>query len=411
MTAAEKILSKALVGSKLDSAGWSQVQAGLRDRAFFSAKVEEARILAEARRMASEVADGSRSESEFRRDLRKVLDDMGVERGDGSITDLHSKARLDLIVETNVRQARGWAQWKEGTTAGALAAVPAQELVRVRDRKVPREWDQRWAAAGGRLYGGRKVALKNDPVWTKISSFGTPWPPYDFNSGMGVEDVDWDEAVELGLLKDDDPPPKMPERGFNDGLSAKIPVQDKDDENGLAWTNLKETFGDLIEVHKGEVTWVGNRVQENLLSGGTFNMRLGFASPQLQEMLSDTPGGKDIAKLLAGKHLHVDQTWRDSKRGDGTDHTAHFFPEPDKPDNSPLTPGDMDLLPSIWRKPDHVKKLQKEIFEADIEGLDGSRFVIQVRIAPDENNGDPRLWTFYRTKAPRKLNPRGIDPD
>ena len=99
-----------------------------------------------------------------------------------------------------------------------------------------------------------------------------------------------------------------------------------------------------------------------------------------------------------GQQLWVDQTWCDAKRGDGTTHISHFFPEPGRPDNIPLTPGDMDLLPSIWRNPDSVRKLQADIFEADIEGLDGSRYVIQVKINPGENHGHPRLWTFYRTR-------------
>ena len=34
MTAADKILQKALVGSGMDSRQWSAVQAGLRDRAY-----------------------------------------------------------------------------------------------------------------------------------------------------------------------------------------------------------------------------------------------------------------------------------------------------------------------------------------------------------------------------------------
>ncbi len=402
MTAADKILQKALVGSDLNSKEWSTIQAGLRDRAFFSAQVTETRILAEARRMCADVADGRMDASEFRRDMRKVLDQTGYAAPGVGVQDMRTRARLDLVLDTQVRQARGWAQWKEATTAGALAAFPAQELVRVRQVKVERKWRERWAANGGRLFGGRMVARKNDPVWTRISRFGTPWPPFDFNSGMGIEDVDWDEAVELGLLKDDDPPPKMEDRGFNDGLEAAVPVQNKDDENGWAWTHLHAQFGDLIEVHKGKVTWVGNRVQKNLLSGGTFNMKLGQATSTLVDMLKAAPGGASLAADIAGRQLHVDQTWRDTKRPDGTDHKTHFYPEPNKPDNIPLIPGDLDLLPSIWRKPDHVKKLQKEIIEADIEGLDGSRFVIQVYIDPAENNGDPKLWTFYRTKAPRK---------
>ena len=388
MTAAEKILSKALVGSKLDSAGWSQVQAGLRDRAFFSAKVEEARILAEARRMASEVADGSRSESEFRRDLRKVLDDMGVERGDGSITDLHSKARLGLIVETNVRQARGWAQWKEGTTAGALAAFPAQELVRVRDRKVPREWDQRWAAAGGRLYGGRKVALKNDPVWTKISRFGTPWPPFDFNSGMGVQDIDWDEAVELGLLKDDDPPPKMPEKGFNDGLSAKIPEGSEREIDPF----LRKTFGAQVSIDGNNVVhWNEHLIRDMLAGEGELNAALGkgLLNPKMLDAIPD----EAMRKRASQSGLTIARQWME------THAQKHRNPSSKGGMNLPLTDGDYELIPSLWRQPDGVEVHSKNEIELWLDTLDGGR----LKLGVDLSKGCPT--TFFKQNAAKAPSP------
>ena len=222
MTAAEKILGKALVGSDLDTEGWSRIQAGLRDRAFFSAKVEEARILHAARQMCAEVADGKRSASEFRRDMRALLSKMGYPEGDGSLKDLYSERRLDVLRETNVRQARGYVQHLEATTRGALMAFPAQELVRIYDREKPRNWESRWAAAGGKFYGGRMIALKGDPIWTAISRFGTPWPPFDFKSGMGVEDIDFETAMELGVMAEDDPPPEPEEVDFNKGLSAEV---------------------------------------------------------------------------------------------------------------------------------------------------------------------------------------------
>lgn len=49
MTEAELILQKALVGSKLDSSQWNQIQAGFRNRAFFSSRVAQVNILAAMR--------------------------------------------------------------------------------------------------------------------------------------------------------------------------------------------------------------------------------------------------------------------------------------------------------------------------------------------------------------------------
>lgn len=49
MTEAELILQKALVGSNLDSSQWNQIQAGFRNRAFFSSRIAEVNILAAMR--------------------------------------------------------------------------------------------------------------------------------------------------------------------------------------------------------------------------------------------------------------------------------------------------------------------------------------------------------------------------
>ena len=73
MTAADKILQKALVGSTLDSRSWNGIQAALRDRAFFSSTVAEMKILHAAREMVAGRAAGNLSASEIRRDLRKVI--------------------------------------------------------------------------------------------------------------------------------------------------------------------------------------------------------------------------------------------------------------------------------------------------------------------------------------------------
>ena len=73
MTPAEKILQKSLAASDMDSRQWSAVQAGLRDRAFFSATVEDVRVLHSFRETVAKVAAGEMSESEARTAMRDAL--------------------------------------------------------------------------------------------------------------------------------------------------------------------------------------------------------------------------------------------------------------------------------------------------------------------------------------------------
>lgn len=48
------------------------------------------------------------------------------------------------------------------------------------------------------------VALNDSPIWTALSRFDLPYPPYDYNSGMGRRPVSWDDARRLGLVKPED---------------------------------------------------------------------------------------------------------------------------------------------------------------------------------------------------------------
>ena len=192
MTAAEKILMKTLVGSSIDSRDWNGIQAGLRDRAFLSSQVLSAKILYAARELSAKHAAGGADLSKIRMEMRKALADSGYKPDPeiaGTIKDLTSQARLDVIIKTNVAQARGYVQWLDANTPGGYAHAPAQELYRAQDRKQKRAWDKRWEAAGGKTYGGRMIALKDDPIWVKISRFGNPFPPFDWGSGMSVRNV------------------------------------------------------------------------------------------------------------------------------------------------------------------------------------------------------------------------------
>lgn len=86
---------------------------------------------------------------------------------------------------------------------------PAQRLVRAGYRENPRDWEARWEEAWKKVGGEgasreEMVALNNSPIWEALSVFGLPYPPFDYDSGMVFESVDYDEAVELGLLEPPD---------------------------------------------------------------------------------------------------------------------------------------------------------------------------------------------------------------
>ena len=111
-------------------------------------------------------------------------------------------------------------QRKDDIESGALKLFPAQELKRGGARKKPRDWKQRWRDAGGKLIDGRMVALVEDPIWARLSRWGDPLPPYDYNSGMKLFKVSRANAIRLGLL----PKPESAARKAKPESGEKRPV-------------------------------------------------------------------------------------------------------------------------------------------------------------------------------------------
>ncbi len=67
--------------------------------------------------------------------------------------------------------------------------------------------------AGGTLVNGRMIARKDDPVWDQLGSsalfedgLDNPYPPFAFNSGMGIREVPREECVALGVIEADEVP-------------------------------------------------------------------------------------------------------------------------------------------------------------------------------------------------------------
>ena len=299
MTPAEIILHKNLVSSNPDmnSAEWMKIKTGIRDRAFFSSRVESMRFLQTCRDKIAEMLDNAKSENGAITSRAQVVSAImqearrsGIAEGTERITDPGSMARANVIIDTNAGMAAGYASAIEANSYGARLAFPAQELVRIEEREVPRDWRRIWTQHGGRLFGGRMIALKEDPIWAAISRFGTPYPPFDFNSGMGVDDISFDEAVSIGVITDSYQPQKdSPLKDFNRSLEADCAFK-----NDASFRVLKRQFGDQIREANGKIVWRHDIIKEAFAKNRHFEIELGEPSKRLKAMLPN----EGIAKAL-----------------------------------------------------------------------------------------------------------------
>jgi hypothetical protein len=265
------IAAKTPVGSPLNSAGWEKVPLALRESAQFSATIERLRMLqriqlrvqtavAMLRREGEGIGGGPgayQTKEKFVAELQKIAREEGLDPRNfgeiekiGGLQDVTSIKRLGLIWDIQIEKAQEFAKWKMEQDPDVLNAFPAQELIRVSDRKKKRDWLRRWADAGGRLHGGRMIALKTDRIWIKLNRFGVPWPPFDYSSGMGLRDVSRREAIALKLIKPDERL-KPIEQNFNQDLEASVK-----DLSPKMQSALKRAFGDQVEISEdGMARW------------------------------------------------------------------------------------------------------------------------------------------------------------
>lgn len=415
-TPAEIIAHKNLVasvrpnGDGITSGEWQKFKTGVKDRAFWVSRVESIKFVRTCRDRIEDLLANARNEdgaltsrAEVVSAIMRAARDSGIAGGSNRITDPGSEARANVIIDTNAGMAAGYAQAEMSNTYGARLAFPAQELVRIEDREKKRDWQRRWLDNGGHLYNGRMIALKGDPVWTAISRFGTPYPPFDYNSGMGVDDVSYDEAVALGVIQPEYKPPETsPMQNFNEGLEADFAFKNDKD-----WEELKAAFGDQIQKTGDKIAWRTDIFRENFKKGGEFTIRLGIPQKGLIDKLPEGVRVSDIE----GHPLTITQHWLDRKRKNGKgDHRVHFAPMPDHPEDIPLELGDVDMLPALWREPDRVFSHDGHlVLEVDEHG--GSILRAFVKIGKGN-----KLRSFYRTTeswadylaklAQRRLTPK-----
>ena len=220
------------------------IAADVRSRAVFSARAGNAIFVSKIKEVVTEVAEGEMNEATARWLLLETLRATGYtpEGGfpdvpvgqvppalKGTLQDLSSQRRLDLIITTQLDLMRGAGVKATGSTPTSLRLYPAWELIREAGRAEPRHWGgkhkgsaprgraagadrrSRWEISGGKVYeGGRLIALKGDPIWGELGSSGNfddaldvDYPPFAFSSGMGWDNISWSECRRLGVMGPD----------------------------------------------------------------------------------------------------------------------------------------------------------------------------------------------------------------
>jgi hypothetical protein len=263
------------IGSRLASADWARVPLALRERAFFSAQIENVRFLQRTRDWLRDFLEGAREtvtrpdgttvsalavggRARFIEQARRFALAQGMGPLDPkdarTLKDIRAERRLALIWQVQTTAAYEYGGWKQGNDPEVLEAFPAQRFIREVPVREPRDLH--------RMHEG-EVRLKSDlGFWTALNrDFGVPWGPWGWGCGHGVEDVDRAEAERLGLLQPGQAV-EAPELSFNEKLRASVTGLDPDLQD---W--LREQLGESLVIRDGAAWWRGRRGSRALALG------------------------------------------------------------------------------------------------------------------------------------------------
>ncbi len=329
----------------------------------------------------------------------------------GSLRDLSSNPRLELMLRTKVTQMAQTGYKVQQNTPVARRMYPCWELVHVGVLKHPdlaRDWPRRWAKVGGQFYGGRMIAPKDDPIWNEIGStanfddaLDTDIPPYAFNSKETRRAVDRATSIALGVITDDFVPKAQGVDIKGMAQASALPFS----QDFLA--DLRRDLG--ADVEAGRIKLAGNSgagVIEELaawLAHHTLALNTGTSAGAVKGWISRRGGAEHIGKLVdeaTGSALQRGQSigpvsaaavekakaaghdiggFHSVLETDAVRHVlgGHSAPEgEDSRGQEPITKEDFKLLPAVLERPDavragrddanpHIKTL---IFEKKVNG-------------------------------------------
>ncbi|MCX6994132.1 MAG: hypothetical protein NT011_13460 [Kiritimatiellaeota bacterium] len=243
---------KVLLPTSASSAQLAELPAQILARAQFSARTMNAGHLQTIQDVIDKILQGKTDSATARLNLKESLKaisyDPYAEPGvAGTIKDLSSDPRLNLIIQMQTEMAEGFGKYLQSQDPAALDAFPAQELFRAESRLHTRDWPAIWQDAGGEFYdGGRMIALKSDPIWMAISDFDLPYPPFKYGSGMWVRDISRSEVEELGLIAPGAIIEPTTPRSFSEGGQVSLAGFSPDLQQAIL-----DSMGDRAEFRNG----------------------------------------------------------------------------------------------------------------------------------------------------------------
>lgn len=291
---------RGLLPTALGSADLKEMTERLRENLFFSARTTNLWYVERLAKLVERYVKGEGRDNDLaqlRIEARKLLAQAGYapEKGfpgdeslgippatPGSLRDLSSEKRLDLIFDTQAQMMRGLGMKLRGLQRADR--WPAWELVRVGkfSSEYQREWQKRWDIAADNVESegvaaDGMLALKTSPIWLALGSsalfpdaLNRDHPPFAFNSGMGWREVPIEEAREFGLV------PAVQDYSQDPALKRELPGQ------------LPQIFADAMAKQNldPDLARVFGRLSEDLRR-------------------PDPPPGTDLARLARFKKLQA----------------------------------------------------------------------------------------------------------
>lgn len=187
----EKEITPEILSSIEGMPGWRSV---LETQVWSQAKYLQS-ALAEAKALASRIAKSDLDVRNARVEIKKTLMRKNILTADINI--------LGAVLEVNgllERMRSQYANRDQHWNPDTNDFFPTLELLSFGKQKFARDWSSVWQQAGGKIYNGRMIARKDDPVWFSISDFGYPVPPFSFDETMWIQTVSVNEAEKLGVI-------------------------------------------------------------------------------------------------------------------------------------------------------------------------------------------------------------------